>query len=1180
MPAARGYSGHPTTKHRVCAPGRCKSAATEAVGLTNREPDTPQPTTSSSQPELDRIGPYRLLRPLGRGGMASVYLVEHVDDGERYALKLLHASVDDPNAESRFRREFRALSRLLHPNVLKVHERGSHEGRQWFTMEYVDGRDLRQAIADWATLSPDDRMTRIQSVLVQTTRALAYVHERGFIHRDITPANLMIRHDGAVKLMDFGLVTDHTAERTQVRELVGTAAYTAPEQVRGERVDARADLYALGAVLYQALTLRKPFTAHTVQGYMEKHLNEVPRRPSELDPLIPDLLDRVAMRLLEKRPEDRFASASHLLRVLGDVSDPDLADRWPPRTVGRTDIKAWIRKHLEDVAAGRSGGVLRLTGPSGHGKTRMLDLAEKAARRLGLRIARGRSRPHDRPFGAYGAIYRSLKPVDPPSVLEDTFVRGEPPRERYPVNAAFREIITESSPCLIILDSLQHADGATRELTEYLIRNTLSLTETPVVFLLAAETRNAQAQPPSWATEQVVDHMHLSPLTASEVEETVLSVLPETPSTLALAARLYEESRGAPSHVADMLRSLVDEGVLERDGDQWQLTLSPEEISRSQLPLPPSLRQALEERLSGLGEDAMELGRTVALALRSVDLDALMEASPFDEDRTMEALDALVDAGAVTEHRQDDADRIELAHSRFRDILVDPLEPQLLRDRHRRLGEIIERRTRHLPAGAVESLAYHFEQADVPPKAYAYLVRTARKHLQRGLHEEALHFLDRAVLMEPYARPFLILEDADRSLAEVRLARARSLYALGRWHLALADARLARELAEQIADDAQLAEVEAEIGGLLWNQGQIELAERCLEIAVRYARRAARPALLISPLYLLGAIAWSRGRLTDAQQRWEECLQMAREISDRFGEGRAYNGLAIVAFCQGESREARRLFEQSAETFEAVGEMQQLAITRFNLVELYLWTGALRKAIQLNERGLALAREVHHVHGVALGLLWRARLLNVLGRPQEARPNAVEALRIVRELGTVDDEAQCLEVLVQTLLSLGRADEAIPLIDHLQSSLRTADHEGMSDHALALLARVRISSGHPELAEDAFELLSGENAYPHVSIRRDLDLADAFKRLGRQQEAAERAEAALSTAIDGRYRYHELHARHMLHQVHADPEVRAQHGRRARSMARSFAASLDRADATSFLQRSWGELGDGPAPEA
>ncbi|RME26573.1 MAG: serine/threonine protein kinase, partial [Deltaproteobacteria bacterium] len=225
------------------------------------------------------IGPYLVVGELGRGGMATVLEVVHRDGGEHRALKLLLPTSRSREAARRMEREFVTLSRLDHPAVLRVFDAGLYQGRPWFVTEKLVGQDLRDAVESWRDIPPAERYRRAEHVLAQVAGALAYIHDQGLVHRDVTPGNIMLLADGSVRLMDFGVVKEPGAELTRAGEVVGTVAYIAPEQITGGVVDARTDLYALGAVLYLMLTGRRPFNARNLAGYLDKHLNRRPRPP-------------------------------------------------------------------------------------------------------------------------------------------------------------------------------------------------------------------------------------------------------------------------------------------------------------------------------------------------------------------------------------------------------------------------------------------------------------------------------------------------------------------------------------------------------------------------------------------------------------------------------------------------------------------------------------------------------------------------------------------------------------------------------------------------------------------------------------------------------------------------------------------------------------------------------------
>lgn len=1110
------------------------------------------------------LGHYELLGGLGRGGTAELYQARDRRDGTVWALKLLFPFGQDDAALGRFRREFRSLSRLVHPNVVAVRDWGVHDGRPWFTMELVDGDDLRVIQPAWARLDPEDRFLRIQSVLVQCARALAYVHDRGLVHRDVSPGNILVARDGSVKLTDFGLVSDPSVELTRVGELMGTMASLAPEQILGQTVDGRADLYGLGTVLYLLLTGRKPFQAHTTHGWLDRHLHEVPRPPRDLDPLVPESLDRVCTRLLEKDPSNRFASAWHLLHVLGDVEEGAFDDRWPPRLVGRTWYKAWLRDGLDEVAGGRRGGAVLLTGEAGSGRTRLLDLAEQWARRRGLLVCRGRARPHDRPFGAWAPIYEALRPADPPAVLRAVFDPdgGEERVERYLVVTAFRDLVADRAPCVVLLDDLDEADAATRELTEYVVRNCIDLADVPILFVLA-QRASESARPALVAAVPAMHRYHLQPLEPSEVEEVVLGLLPPSPTATLLAERLSAETDGSPQFLADMLRGLSDGGVLQRDGARWRVALAAEDVSRSDLPLPDSLRATLVQRLQPLPEATRDLARSLALCRDGVDLDTLVEATGHAEGDVMDAISTLVDAGVVDERRADDHDVVELSHGRFRDVLEAELTGDERRRRHRRLGEILERRNRYALHGVVEDLAWHFEQGGVPPKAYAFLMETARKHIARGLHDEALYHLDRALRAEPEARPYLLLVEADRTLAGLHLDRAAALFHVGQWDLALESAGFALDLAEVTRDPELVCRAATEQGRVLRNLGDTAEAEERLVAALKAADQAGRPALRSAPLYHLGAVRWARHDLPAAEACWQEALDIARQLNDTAAEARAFTGLGILAFCRGRSVEARRLLETCAATYEQLGMIEQLGLPRVNLVELYLITGNLQKGLRMADKLVSQAREVRHVHGIALGMVWRARILMALGRREEARTNAAEALRLAEDLGTKEEEVLALRTLVEIQEASGAIIRASGDIQRLLALLRVQDVEGVLPQAEAMHARCLAAQGATAEARSILEAIQ-PGGFPHVEVLAHQEVAVAWRELGAPDRARPHLTRMAELAAEAGFRLHEMAAWQEL--ARCDPERAGAHRARATSLARSISAGLERADGTWFLE--------------
>jgi serine/threonine-protein kinase len=258
-------------------------------------------------------GRYRLERKLGTGGMADVWLAGDQELGRRVAVKILHGRyASDEQFVERFRREATHAAGLSHPNIVSIFDRGEADGSYYIVMEYVEGRTLKELLV---TRGPCPVPVAI-SYTRQIVAALRYAHRNGIIHRDIKPHNVIVDHEGRVKVTDFGIARAGTSQMTEAGSIIGTAQYLSPEQARGAPVEESSDLYSTGVVLYELLTGKTPFNGETAVEIAMKHLSQAPQPPSDLRPEIPRDLDLVVLRALAKEPADRYRTASELDRDL------------------------------------------------------------------------------------------------------------------------------------------------------------------------------------------------------------------------------------------------------------------------------------------------------------------------------------------------------------------------------------------------------------------------------------------------------------------------------------------------------------------------------------------------------------------------------------------------------------------------------------------------------------------------------------------------------------------------------------------------------------------------------------------------------------------------------------------------------------------------------------------------
>jgi len=266
------------------------------------------------------IGDYEIIAHLGQGGVGEVYKVRHVISQRVEALKLLRSDRNQADLSDRFLREIRLLAGLSHPHIARLNTAFQHDDQIAMVMEFVEGEDLYYKLhAPW----PHRAMEGINYVR-QVLSALVYAHARGVIHRDIKPSNIMITMEGEAMLLDFGMAFQ-SAEMSHTRPgyVLGSLHYMSPEQVRGERVDARSDIYSTGVTLYEILTGRRPFDGKTEYEVMTGHLRDEPKRPAELNPSIPEHVSQTILRSMSKDASQRFQNAADFLAALEGISFVD-----------------------------------------------------------------------------------------------------------------------------------------------------------------------------------------------------------------------------------------------------------------------------------------------------------------------------------------------------------------------------------------------------------------------------------------------------------------------------------------------------------------------------------------------------------------------------------------------------------------------------------------------------------------------------------------------------------------------------------------------------------------------------------------------------------------------------------------------------------------------------------------
>jgi hypothetical protein len=279
-----------------------------------------------------QLGPYRVIAPLGEGGMAAVYKAYQPGMDRYVALKVLpHHFAHDPDFVSRFQREAKIIARLQHPHILPVHDFGTADGYTYLVMPFIASGTLADLLQR-ARLP----LQQLRTVIAQVGDALDYAHARGIVHRDVKPSNILIDERGNCLLTDFGIarMVEGATLLTHTGAIMGTPAYMAPEQGLGQSVDGRSDIYALGVILYELVTGRTPFAAETPLALVLKHIHDPLPPPRSLDPSVPDDLERVILKALAKNPADRYQTAGEFVRALNETTIEEPVQVDPPPIIG------------------------------------------------------------------------------------------------------------------------------------------------------------------------------------------------------------------------------------------------------------------------------------------------------------------------------------------------------------------------------------------------------------------------------------------------------------------------------------------------------------------------------------------------------------------------------------------------------------------------------------------------------------------------------------------------------------------------------------------------------------------------------------------------------------------------------------------------------------------------------
>jgi eukaryotic-like serine/threonine-protein kinase len=771
--------------------------------------------------EGSTIGPYRIFEAIGQGGMGIVYRARHTGTGRAVALKTVH--VEAPKWLDSIRREIRSLTRIRHPGIVRIVDDGVQQGLPWYAMDLLEGETLRHfgrriwspyrrpsvpppcatdELSETEGLQPDpvpwsvgpmgDPSTRdrripaaagelrhVLAIVRRLCATIAYLHGEGFVNCDLKPENILIVGERPI-VIDFGLTAHHPGrtgrEAIEPPRSMGTLLYMSPEQLRGEFVDARSDIYSLGCILYELLVGNPPFHG-SPRSIRSHHLSSAALPPSEVAEGISPELEGVVLKLLEKELDARFGYADEVAAILGRLNgDSEPLDLPPPspyfyrsRFVGREDILTRLGEVREE-AAGGSGALVMLAGESGVGKTRLAMEVTRQARNAGMRIvASEASSLSSESAAAVGPTpLHALRPLL--SAIADRCQEGgpdmteqllghqgsilamyEPLLGHVPAHGAFlppaalgveasrkrlfkciaetMASLAREHPLLWVIDDLGWADELSLAFLHSLTREYIAAN--PLFILCTYRSEEANDEVAALAARPHVMHLVLRRLGRDAVSSLIGDMLALPRPSEGLVQFVTSQAEGNPFFVAEYLRTAVAERVLYRDQTHsWRLLGDDRETRADSeyqsLPLPRSLREHIEQRFRRLSPAGQQAALAAAVVGRDADVDILRAVVGMSDEAVASAVDELLRRQFL---EQPNIDQVRFAHDKLREVTYALSSPERLVHLHARTAQALEARgdVGSDPGRGWAILGHHFAAARLSESAARYL-RLAADH--------------------------------------------------------------------------------------------------------------------------------------------------------------------------------------------------------------------------------------------------------------------------------------------------------------------------------------------------------------------------------------------------------------------------------------------------------------------
>lgn len=1075
---------------------------------------------------MKRIKQYKILEKLGSGGMGEVYKAFDSVLERDVAIKIMHRHLlSDAANDERFMREARAAARLVHPNVVTIHEVGLAKVGRYIVMEYVNGRPLTQLLAAEGAVSPP----RATHFMTQLLSALQRAHALGILHRDIKTDNILVAANDQIKVLDFGIAKMTTKERlTGNGQLLGTIEYMAPEQILGEEVDSRCDLYAAGVVFYQMLTSRLPFPGESPVTIVYKQLNEEPVPPSYYNQQISPRLDQIVLRAIHKNKADRWQTAEEFSDELQKLhhkttevqADSDLDVLNPQTATAQETLIDDDAEHpLRSVFVGRDrefkklvnlfGRVSRgkgqtavILGEAGVGKSTLADRFRSYAQQSHAWVLYGACL-YQEGLDAYlpyiDALSRffntdshllseeersQLKGIireKVPLLMEfterfsTTFAPPAPGRAVDPESSQTNlfegihilvSLLSTIRPVVLIIDDLQWADEASLRLFHYLCRHVAG---NRVLLLGIARTDRYELQHDG-KPALIVDV--LSRMRREGVyEEIVLDRLSRESCD-----RLIDESLASTMLSEDFYLKVYSEtkGIPFFVVESLKLLRETGAIvfkdgawydrpDDFRLEVPDRVEDVFIRRLSGLSDEERETLQVAAVIGHKFDASLLARVIEISKIKLLKSLQRIERELQILSSTEEG---FQFEHPMLRDLLYNEIPTALRREYHLMIAAELERSHAGDYGALIGEVAQHFRRGGDLGKAIPLLLQAGLRAFDLAAYREAsMFFEDFVESVERSSRPW----PSDISESDLFFKLGICYEETGRLDLSLQS--FEKLLALEQRDNHPEGQIRAlfRIGRVQdkadnWQEA-LSTYERCLKMVHEHP-----VANVLSRVYNnLGILYFERGNLDQAIEYFTKTLNSVDSEKGEFDRAHALTNLGIIANIRGDFSLALEHYTKALRIYEVKGDRKSEARVYHNIGMTYSDQGEWTKSIEAFDRCLEVADKTEDKQLWALSYLNMGKAYARQENLSQAQAATEKAFKVFKRMGDMLNVAEAYHVFGLIQRARGNYAEAERfLTESIRINEQKEYREGVAETSLSYANLCR-DSGRHDVARKFYE---------------------------------------------------------------------------------------------------------------